>query len=76
MSVNIIKKHDSIKGIKAREMKDGRAYTDALGTIYIGSTVPTADDVIKAFSVCGKTIVWESDEEFRYIEIDLDIIVK
>lgn len=76
MSVNIIKKQDFAKGILAKDMKDGSAYIDADGNLYIGNSVKGEGDTIKAFSLCGTTIAWETDEESRYVEIDLDIIVK
>lgn len=76
MSVNIIKKADFSRGILARDMKDGHAYMDEAGVIYIGNSFEFKDKHIKGFSVCGDSIAWEYDEASRYIEIDLDIIVK
>ena len=76
MTIKIIKKADFCKGIKARDMKDGHAYIDESHNIFIGNSIRADNERIKGFSVCGSCIAWETDEESRYVEIDLDIIVK
>lgn len=79
MAVNISFAAQKGFPLKAADILDGRAYItqDDPKTVFIGNRIGGRNDnVIVAFSVCGKMIIFLDNDCDRFQEVDISITVE
>ena len=61
-------------GLRAKDVKEGHAYSDKYGRIYIGHRVRTAPyGQVLAFCTDGQRLLYEDDTSTQLREVDLSI---
>ena len=59
MTVIVKSKSEQQYSISARDIREGCAYIDADGDIYIGNSVAVSNGTIMAFSIKGDLLIYE-----------------
>lgn len=69
MTIKVIGKHEY--PLSTKDIKDGCAYMDDEGFLYIGNR----HDETVAASVCGGAVIWvDTDRKFREVSIEIRIV--